>query len=231
MSTPGRTPSRAVSAARTRPAAQPSFSTSSGVIGGSPTRPRTPSVPKYWRVIGIQSSGSRSFHRRMAERRSRARPHATPSARRPSPARRARGRSRRRAPPRQAPPRGLPAAARPTPRPVISPSVDLRDRPATTGKPVAASAACERNSARLCASVLPKPKPGSIAMRSRAMPASSQARARATRKARTSATTSPYEGAACIVRGSPCMCIRHTPVPFPAHGLASRRERSRRRCR
>ena len=48
---------RRVSAASTRPAAQPSFSTSSGVIGASPTRPRMPSVPKYRRVIG-----STAFH-------------------------------------------------------------------------------------------------------------------------------------------------------------------------
>lgn len=34
------------------PAAQPSFSMKSGVIGYSPTRPRMPSVPKYFLLIG-----------------------------------------------------------------------------------------------------------------------------------------------------------------------------------
>src|SRR6478609_8267905 len=33
------------------PAAQPSFSMKSGVIGYSPTRPRMPSVPKYFLLI------------------------------------------------------------------------------------------------------------------------------------------------------------------------------------
>jgi hypothetical protein len=41
MSTLPRLPS-----ASTRPAAQPSFSTKSAVIGGLPTSPRMPSVPK-----------------------------------------------------------------------------------------------------------------------------------------------------------------------------------------
>ena len=37
--------------AKTRPAAQPSFITKSGVMGATPTRPRTPSVPKYLRSL------------------------------------------------------------------------------------------------------------------------------------------------------------------------------------
>ncbi len=37
------------------PAAQPSLSMKSGVIGNSPTRPRIPSVPKYFFVISAPS--------------------------------------------------------------------------------------------------------------------------------------------------------------------------------
>src|SRR5450755_4446810 len=52
INTAGVSPGRlADSAASTRPAAYPRRSTSSGVIGGSPTRPRMPSVPKYFLVI------------------------------------------------------------------------------------------------------------------------------------------------------------------------------------
>src|SRR5436190_22215552 len=55
ISTAGRPAGRRGSAANVRPAAQPSFITSSGVIGASPTRPRTPSVPKYSRFIPVRS--------------------------------------------------------------------------------------------------------------------------------------------------------------------------------
>src|SRR5690348_772626 len=44
INTSGRRPSPS-----TTPAARPSFSMNSAVIGHSPTRPRTPSVPKYLR--------------------------------------------------------------------------------------------------------------------------------------------------------------------------------------
>src|SRR5689334_19374500 len=49
--------------ASTVPAARPSFSMNSAVIGHSPTRPRMPSVPKYLRSLmekpgfGIRDSG------------------------------------------------------------------------------------------------------------------------------------------------------------------------------
>ena len=48
-------------------------------------------------------------------------------------------------------------------RPVISPSDFLRDKPTSTGYPVAAKSPSARSRVRLCARVLPKPKPGSIA--------------------------------------------------------------------
>src|SRR6266852_9514479 len=57
ISTAGVSPRRpADSAASTRPAAYPKRSTSSGVIGGSPMRPRTPSVPKYFLLIGYDAA-------------------------------------------------------------------------------------------------------------------------------------------------------------------------------
>src|ERR1051325_10044188 len=48
----------------TFPAAQPNFSTNSGVIGASPTRPRMPSVPKYLRllIVVISLSCQCGFH-------------------------------------------------------------------------------------------------------------------------------------------------------------------------
>jgi len=58
------------------------------------------------------------------------------------------------------------AAAEPTARsagfsrPVSVPIVALRERPATTGA-ISTKRSSARSSARLCASVLPKPKPGS----------------------------------------------------------------------
>ena len=53
------------------------------------------------------------------------------------------------------------------------------------------TAANVRNKARLCAAVLPKPIPGSRAMRSRAIPAATRASRRAASQANTSSTTSP----------------------------------------
>ena len=46
-----------------------------------------------------------------------------------------------------------------------------------------------------------------------AIPAASQAAARSRKNAVTSASTSAYCGSCCMVRGSPCMCIRHTGTP------------------
>ena len=48
-------------------------------------------------------------------------------------------------------------------------------------------------------------------------------RAMRSQESRTSATTSAYCGASCIVRGSPCMCIRQTAAPR----RRGRRERAR----
>src|SRR5689334_10209995 len=84
----------------------------------------------------------------------------------------------------------LPARRSSTARPVISPMVRLRERPATTGKPSAARRGSARKSCLLCSIVLPKPKPGSIAIRPPATPARSRAAARSARKSSTSFTTS-----------------------------------------
>src|SRR6266567_9001516 len=60
INTAGVSPRRpADSAASTRPAAYPRRSTSSGVIGISPTRPRTPSVPKYFLLIVLEAQSQR----------------------------------------------------------------------------------------------------------------------------------------------------------------------------
>src|ERR1051325_7862247 len=48
----------------TRPTAQPSFNTRSGVMGSSPTLPRTPSVPKNFR-LPISRSPYRGARARM----------------------------------------------------------------------------------------------------------------------------------------------------------------------
>ena len=57
-------------------------------------------------------------------------------------------------------------------------------------------------------------------MRSRAMPAASSSAARSASQSRTSATTSSYEGASCIVAGSPCMCMATRPQSPPASRTA-----------
>ena len=86
-----------------------------------------------------------------------------------------------------------PAALRPAgpERPRWSTCATCPSSPAVPAPPDPGS---RRTSARLCATVLPKPNPGSMTMRSRAMPAASQAATRACRKAFTSATTSTYSG-------------------------------------
>ena len=58
--------------------------------------------------------------------------------------------------------------------------------------------------------------PGSRHTRSSGMPAATATASRSSRKAQTSPTTSSYRGATCIVRGSPCMCMRQTYAPASA---------------
>ncbi len=53
-------------------------------------------------------------------------------------------------------------------RPVMRPRLDFRDQPASTGNPSAAISPSRARRVRLCATVLPKPKPGSTTIRSRA---------------------------------------------------------------
>ena len=88
---------------------------------------------------------------------------------------------------------------------------------ATGPPPRGQSASRERSSsmsaatARLCASVLPKPKPGSIAMRSRG-DAGRAAACNALRQERLDLAHDIVivrRRSACV-RGSPCMCMRHT---------------------
>src|SRR5579864_1483269 len=122
----------------------------------------------------------------------------------------------------------LPASLSPTSRPVIDPIVDFRESPARTGWPSVVISSRWRKSSRLCATDLPKPKPGSTTIRSAPIPASMQACARRDRNARTSATTSAYAGARCIVRGSPCMCIRHTAASLSAMSASAPGARSAR---
>ena len=64
--------------------------------------------------------------------------------------------------------------------------------------------------------VLPKPIPGSRQTRSSGIPAATATASRSSRNAATSSTTSSYRGSTCIVRGSPCMCIRQTYAPASA---------------
>src|SRR6185436_4378896 len=85
---------RSCSAASTLPAAYPRRITKSGVMGASPTRPRTPSVPKYFLLlffIGLKKlhlrlpatqAGNRVLRPRRVRERSRLRA-APPVVRRP----------------------------------------------------------------------------------------------------------------------------------------------------
>src|SRR6266481_3023801 len=52
--------------------------------------------------------------------------------------------------------------------------------------------------------------PGSMTIRSHSTPDASAPLAHANREAPTSATTSPYRGSFCMVRGSPSMCMSTT---------------------
>ena len=82
-------------------------------------------------------------------------------------------------------------------------------RPARAGAPAAS---------RLCPPVLPKPMPGSAHKRHGVDARLTRAgRSGPTRKSPTSTTTSSYDGACCMVRGSPCMCITTNPAPASDH--------------
>ncbi len=100
--------------------------------------------------------------------------------------------------------------------PSVRPMKLLREVPTRIGRPSSASWPRPRSSSKLCRSVLPKPIPGSSQIRDSSIPAATAATSRAARKSRTSATTSPYSGLTCIVRGSPAMCMRTTPAPRSA---------------
>ncbi len=88
-------------------------------------------------------------------------------------------------------------------------SVLLRDTPTSTGRPIPTSDLRPRRSARFWSGVLPKPIPGSTQILSSGTPSATANARRSSRNEATSATTSSYRGASCIVRGLPCMCMRH----------------------
>src|SRR4029079_13028603 len=69
-------------------------------------------------------------------------------------------------------------------------SVDLRDSPRSTGRPIATIRSSLRTSSRFWSGVLPKPIPGSRHTRSSGMPAATAKARRSSRKAATSETTS-----------------------------------------
>ena len=97
----------------------------------------------------------------------------------------------------------------------------LREKPTSTGRPSASRTSSLRTSSRFWATVLPKPMPGSRQIRSSGMPCATAKASRSSRNEATSAATSPYRGSACIVRGSPCMCMRQRYAPAPATTPAS----------
>src|SRR5436190_2078520 len=84
----------------------------------------------------------------------------------------------------------------------------FREKPTSTGLPRASRTSSRRTSWRFCATVLPKPMPGSRQTRASGMPCATANASRPSRKDATSAATSSYRGSSCIVRGSPCMCMR-----------------------
>src|ERR1039458_4643754 len=74
--------------------------------------------------------------------------------------------------------------------PTSAPRNDLREVPIRIGCPSTASSPRRSSSSRLCATVLPKPIPGSTTIRSRSIPAARATATRAARNSRTSPTTS-----------------------------------------
>ena len=137
----------------------------------SPTRPRTPSVPKYCLAIMISPCDSpqrRDDPQRVHRRRHVVRAHDSRALQH-------RKRRQRHAAAEPLAGRRARSAGR---------SCDLRDSPASTGSPSAASSGRRRSSSRLCSRVLPKPKPGSMTSRDAAMPAATQAATRAAQERR-----------------------------------------------
>ena len=99
--------------------------------------------------------------------------------------------------------------------------MDFRDSPANTGTPISIKRPRCRSSSRLCSSVFPKPKPGSITNLSNEIPASCAAFKRSCRKSFTSVTTSSrYRGLVCMLCGSPCICMRQA-ATLPAATTSS----------
>src|SRR5579884_377904 len=109
----------------------------------------------------------------------------------------------------------VPGSRSSTDRPVSSPRNLFREVPTRTGGPSSTSSCSRPSSSRLCSMVLPKPIPGSMRIRSAAMPLATANSRRRVRYALTSATTSSYRGSICMVRGSPSMCIRQQPARAP----------------
>ena len=145
---------------RTRPAAQPSLTMKSGLIFPSPTRPRMPSVPKYLRIplpSPPQLLAEALTSRRPGDLNNISRGAATSW-------------TRIRLAPRSAASTAaatLPARRSPTSRPVIAPSMDLRDSPTKRGTPSSANCPSPANKARLwpgsCRSQSRDPRPAAPA--------------------------------------------------------------------
>src|SRR5665213_949138 len=114
--------------------------------------------------------------------------------------------------------------------PLSSPTNRLRDTPIATGSPSSANLGSSRSTASECCVRFAKPTPGSIAIRSRATPASRAHSTRVPSSAMISPTTSsPYPASAYvpIVATSPRECMRITPAFWSAHTsaiFASRRK-------
>ena len=149
----------------------------------------------------------------------------TPPAACTAPRRAGRRPSRARRAPAAPPPRGRrrPARRRASRHALVHVAADqraehalARRRRSAPAAPARRAAGTPASSARLCSSVLPKPMPGSRTTRSSGTPASTAACSRSSRWSRTSATTSPYLGSPCIVRGSPRMWTRQTAAPRSA---------------
>ena len=95
--------------------------------------------------------------------------------------------------------------------PAIRPRKALREAPSSTGQPRPASRPSRSINATFCSGVLPKPIPGSSAMRARGMPAASSVAMRPARWVRTRQAMSPGAICACMLRGSvPGICISTT---------------------
>jgi hypothetical protein len=211
-------------AAEHRPAAQPSLTTKSGLMVGSPTRPRMPSVPKYLRfsLFPPEICAGRAAHPRLLSVATADQPqridgrgdvvHAqdvrAAAAASTAAARLARAAHRRAA-------TGDGAEH----RLARQPDKHRRAQSARTVDPAAPKA--QDYAPRSCQSQSPD--------RSAAAPEPARHSSRSVLQKRlTSSTTSSYSGIALHVRGCPCMCIKQTGRPVLRPHLSAPGARSAR---